>query len=98
MYITKAMDYFDLSRETNSLEKAFENIQSKFLIIAFSSDWLFPPYQSKEIARALRTCNKEVSYCELSSSYGHDAFLIEVEHLELMITHFLQSLEEDQLQ
>ena len=95
LYVTKAMDYFDLTRETGSLEKTFKNTKSKFLIIAFSSDWLFPPYQSKEIARVLRTCNKEVSYCELSSSYGHDAFLLEVKHQELMITHFLQSLEEE---
>ncbi|MBN1520890.1 MAG: homoserine O-acetyltransferase [Candidatus Aureabacteria bacterium] len=95
LYVTKAMDYFDLSRETGALEKTFENVQAKFLIIAFSSDWLFPPYQSKEIARALRTCNKEVSYCELSSSYGHDAFLLEEKQQTLMITHFLQNLEEE---
>ena len=97
LYVTKAMDYFDLSREKGSLEKTFENIHSKFLIIAFSSDWLFPSYQSKVIARALMACNKEVSYCELSSSYGHDAFLLEVEHESLMISHFLRSLEEELL-
>jgi homoserine O-acetyltransferase len=95
LYVTKAMDYFDLSRETGSLEKAFGNVHAKFLIIAFSSDWLFPPYQSKEIAKALRTCNKEFSYCELSSSYGHDAFLLEVEHQKTIITHFLQNLSEE---
>ncbi|MCK5706436.1 MAG: homoserine O-acetyltransferase [Candidatus Aureabacteria bacterium] len=95
LYVTKAMDYFDLSREYSSLEKAFETTRSRFLVIAFSSDWLFPPYQAKEIVKALRTCNKEVSYCELSSSYGHDAFLLEEKHQTLMISHFLMNLEEE---
>ena len=95
LYVTKAMDYFDLVGEAGSLEKAFESVTSRFLVIAFSSDWLFPAYQSKEIVKALRTCNKEVSYCELSSSYGHDAFLLEEKNQTLMISHFLMNLEEE---
>ncbi len=95
LYLTKAMDYFDLSRETGSLEETFRNTLSHFLIIAFSSDWLFPPYQAKQIASALRACNKEVSYCELSSSYGHDAFLLEQKHQTTIISHFLQHLEKE---
>jgi homoserine O-acetyltransferase len=92
LYITKAMDYFDLQRD-RSLARAFSHIRDmNFLIIAFSSDWLYPPYQSKEIVKALKMNGLDVTYCEISSDYGHDAFLIEFEEETLLIRHFLEKV------
>lgn len=88
LYITKAIDYFDLT-ENGSLADAFKNIKTKFLIISIDSDWLYPPTQSKEILMALSTNNVDVSYCEIKSSYGHDAFLIEGGQLNYTIGNFL---------
>lgn len=88
LYLTKAMDYFNLS-ENKPLEEQFRGIAAKFLVIAFTTDWLFPPAQSKEIVKALRANNVACSYCELESPYGHDAFLLEKEHITHLISHFL---------
>ncbi len=89
LYITKACDYYDLTLKYGTLEKAFENIQSKFLIISFSSDWLFPSSQSKEIVNALVKNGKEVSYLEIQSNAGHDAFLLEFEKQTKVVKSFL---------
>jgi len=89
LYITKAMDYFDLKKEYGSLEKAFANIESRFLVISFASDWLFTPAQSKAIVDALVARGKDVSFCDITSPYGHDAFLLEPELLGLFISGFL---------
>lgn len=89
LYITKAIDYFDLANGHGSLAEAFRNVKARFLVISFSSDWLYPPYQSKEIVNALRANRIDVSYCEILSSYGHDAFLLEEEAQTNMISHFL---------
>jgi homoserine O-acetyltransferase len=88
LYITKSIDYFDLTRN-GSLTDAFKNIKSKFLIISVDSDWLYPPSQSKEILMALNANEVDVSYCEIKSSYGHDAFLIEGGQLNYTIGNFL---------
>ncbi len=95
LYITKAMDYFDLAERGGSLEKALSRATANFLVIAFTSDWLFPPYQSKEIARALRANNIACSYCEITSPYGHDAFLLEKDHITHLISHFLNYMSQD---
>ena len=79
LYITKAIDYFDLANGHGSLVASFRDVQARFLVISFSSDWLYPSYQAKDMVRALRANNVDVSYCEISSSYGHDAFLLEEE-------------------
>jgi len=93
LYITKAIDYFDLAeRGEGSLVKACADVKAAFLIIAFSSDWLYPPHQNKEIADALRVNNVEVSFCVLDSHYGHDAFLLEAEHQTRVISHFLRHI------
>ena len=89
LYITKAMDYFDLAPPGGSLEQAFAGVKSKFLVISFSSDWLFPSYQSKEIVSACRRVGAAVIYTEIQSDYGHDAFLLESEQLTSLITNFL---------
>ncbi len=96
LYITKAMDYFDLAAEYGSLENAFANVQAAFLVISFSTDWLFPSSESKEIVRALRYCNKEVSYSEIQSLYGHDAFLLEFEKMKILIKSFFKAYENEE--
>ncbi|HWB83135.1 MAG TPA: homoserine O-acetyltransferase [Bryobacteraceae bacterium] len=91
LYITKAMDYFDLSNGHGSLAAAFERIRARLLVISFSSDWLYPSYQSQEIVRTLRSRNCDVAYVELQSNYGHDAFLVDVAEQTDLIRGFLAS-------
>jgi len=90
LYITKAMDYFDLQQD-KLLANAFQKVETRFLVIAFSSDWLYPPQQSKEIVKALKMNGIDVTYCEISSDYGHDAFLLEFGEETKLIKHFLES-------
>jgi homoserine O-acetyltransferase len=89
LIITKAMDYFDLAAGKASLAAALEPAQSRFLVISFTSDWLYPSYQSQEIVNALRSRNHDVTYVELSSQYGHDAFLVDIGEQAPMVTSFL---------
>ncbi|WP_406669842.1 homoserine O-acetyltransferase [Methanolobus sp. ZRKC4] len=88
LYITKALDYFDLSRN-GSLKEGLKDVKAKFLVIAVSSDWLYPPYQSREIVAALSANDKEATYREIESNYGHDAFLLESGQLGYLIGNFL---------
>jgi homoserine O-acetyltransferase len=92
LYITKAMDYFDLSSGHASLGAAFARARSRFLVISFTSDWLYPTYQSLETVSALRSRSLDVAYCELKSTYGHDAFLLETVEQRDVISGFLQSV------
>ncbi len=87
LYITKAMDYFDLSG--GRLIPEGKTIPTRFLVISFKSDWLYPSYQSQEIVRELKMKQADATYCELPSTYGHDAFLLEVEEQTTLIKHFL---------
>jgi len=89
LYITKAIDYFDLQRDFGSLENAFAKVSARFLVISFSSDWLYTTSQAKEIVRALKRNHKNVTFCEIPSSYGHDAFLIENPNMMKMISDFI---------
>jgi homoserine O-acetyltransferase len=91
LYITKAADYFDLGKDYGSLRKAFANTKSRFLIISFASDWLFTPAQSGAIVNALVANDKDVSYCDITSPYGHDAFLLEPDVLGSFISGFLEA-------
>ncbi|OPY72344.1 MAG: Homoserine O-acetyltransferase [Syntrophorhabdus sp. PtaU1.Bin050] len=91
LYITKAIDYFDLANG-KGLREVFRGIESPFLVIAFKSDWLYPAYQSQEIAKACKLAGIEAIYCELNSNYGHDAFLIEVEEQSHLIKYFLKKV------
>jgi homoserine O-acetyltransferase len=98
LYITKAMDYFDLCAPTGSLAAAFTNsAQLKYLVISFTSDWLYPSYHSKELVRALHTVEADVTYLDIKSTWGHDAFLLEVDTMTHLLTSFLERLvrEED---
>lgn len=91
LYITKAMDYFDLAEGHPSLAAAFSEVKARFLVISFTSDWLYPSYQSQEVVRALRGRNCDVAYCELPSTYGHDAFLVTVAEQTELVRGFLAS-------
>jgi homoserine O-acetyltransferase len=91
LYITRAMDYFDLTNGNGSLSRVFEAVKSRFLVISFTSDWLYPSYQSLEVVRALRGRNCDVAYCELPSNYGHDAFLVDVGEQTELVRGFLSS-------
>jgi homoserine O-acetyltransferase/O-succinyltransferase len=88
LYITRAMDDFDLTQPT-PLSQKLRNVSTRFLIIAFKSDWLYPAYQSQEILRACKTARVDATYCEIHSTYGHDAFLLEIDEESHLIRHFL---------
>jgi homoserine O-acetyltransferase len=88
LYITKAIDYFDLSN--GKLVSREKPIDTRFLVISFKSDWLYPCHQSQEIVRQLKTGFIEATSCEIASTYGHDAFLVEVEEQTHLIRHFLE--------
>lgn len=89
LHITHAMDTYDLTEIHGDLKTAFTGVKAKFLIVALSSDWLFPPEQSLAIATALVQADKRVSYYLLKAPYGHDAFLVDIEHLSQIIQTFL---------
>ena len=89
LYITKAMDYFDLARSYGSLAAAFARADADFLVISFSSDWLFPTSQSRDIVRALRQNDLNVISSEVKTDYGHDAFLLEADQIGRLVSHFL---------
>jgi homoserine O-acetyltransferase len=89
LYMTKAMDYFDLARDYGSLQNAFAKTNTRFLIVSFTSDWLFTPAQSEDMVDALVADGKDVSYCNIDTLYGHDAFLLEPEVLGRLLSGFL---------
>ncbi len=89
--ITRSMDTFDLTESGDSLEDCFGLGDARFLVLSFTSDWLYPSYQSQEIVRALRARNRDVAYIELESNYGHDAFLLEVGEQTALIKGFLEN-------
>lgn len=88
LYITKAVDLFDISIN-DSLIDGFENVDSKVLVISVDSDWLYPVSQGMDIATALSANDVEVTFSEIKSSYGHDAFLLEKGQLNYMVSQFL---------
>ena len=95
LYITKAVDLFDLS-VNNSLIDGFKDIQAKFEVISVDSDWLYPTEQSTEIVAALNANDIDVSFSEIKSNYGHDAFLLEKGQLNYLLAKFLSgSIVED---
>ena len=93
LYVTKAMDYFDLSAETGSVAAAFANsAHVRFLVLSFTSDWLYPSYHSKALVSALTAAGADVTYLDVQSSWGHDAFLLEVETMTKLLRGFLDRL------
>ncbi len=98
LYITKAMDYYNAAEDwgQGSWERACARVRAKSLVISFTSDWLFPSSQSKEVVKALRQNNKDVSYVEIESASGHDAFLIPSQPLSRVVDSFLDNLYQNQ--
>ncbi len=91
LYVTKAIDYFDATQGKKA-GQVFQGIDAKVMVIAFKSDWLYPAYQSQEIVKACKLAGLEVTYCEVDSNYGHDAFLLETKEETHLVKFFLEKL------
>ena len=89
LYITRALDQFDLADRAGSLEEAFAPVTAESLVVGFTSDWLFPPEQNRAIATALLRAGKRASYAELTTDLGHDSFLLESPQLYDLVRGFL---------
>src|SRR5512139_2189892 len=94
LYITRAIDSFDASRGKD-LYEVFKGIKAKVLVLAFKSDWLYPASQSKEIVKGCKLAGVDTTYCEIDSTYGHDAFLLEVDEETHLVKFFLQKVSFD---
>jgi len=93
LYITRAMDYFDLAEEHGGrLAAAFAATTARFCLVSFDTDWLYPTAESRNIVQALNAAGRPVSFVELSSPYGHDAFLLDVPELPRVVGGFLGGL------
>ena len=91
LYISRALTYFDLARDYGhgSLQAALAHVQARYLLISFSSDWLYPPRDSQAIVEALRANDKHVEYHNLETRYGHDSFLLDEDRQAPLIADFL---------
>ena len=92
LYITKTIDYFDLRKEGDLALTFYPLKNMKFLVVSFSSDWLYPTSQSKEIVNALKSNGIESSFVEIKTNYGHDSFLVECNDLRVIVSNFLNNL------
>lgn len=92
LYITKTADYYDLERQhgSGSAVEAFSKASAKFLVVSFTSDWLYPTYQSKSMVQAMKKNGLDVSFCEIEAQWGHDAFLLPSKRLTDLIKGFLE--------
>ena len=90
LYITRAMDYFDLVKQNNgNLSNAFKNTKAKFFVISFTSDWLYPTQENKDIVIALNAIGANVGFVEIKSDKGHDSFLLDVPDFLKALKNFL---------
>ncbi len=90
LYITRAMDYFDLAEERGGmLAEAFAGATARFCVVSFDSDWLYPTAESRHLVHALNAAGAPVSFVELSAPHGHDSFLLEVPTLDRVVAGFL---------
>jgi len=92
LYITKAADYYDLEKQhgDGSEVKAFSKMAAAFLVVSFTSDWLYPTYQSRAMVKAMKKNGLDVSFCEIEAEWGHDAFLLPNARLTSVIRGFLE--------
>ncbi|MFP4255612.1 MAG: homoserine O-acetyltransferase family protein, partial [Desulfobacterales bacterium] len=97
LYVTKAADYFDLTRfnNANSAVRVFSESNARFMVVSFTSDWLYPTYQSKEMVKAMKKSELDVSFCEVEAEWGHDAFLLPNERLTNLLRGFIDSVYQD---
>ncbi|HEU4959397.1 MAG TPA: homoserine O-acetyltransferase [Sphingomonas sp.] len=92
LYITRAMDYFDLAEEHGGkLATAFRDSNARFCLISFDTDWLYPTRESRAVVQALHAAGAPASFVELSSPYGHDAFLLDSPEMNRVIAGFLRN-------
>ena len=92
LYITRAMDYFDLAEEHGGhLASAFKASKARFCLVSFDTDWLYPTPESRSVVHALNAAGAPVSFVELSSPFGHDAFLLESPELNRVVDGFLRA-------
>ncbi|HEX5535613.1 MAG TPA: homoserine O-acetyltransferase [Sphingobium sp.] len=92
LYITRAMDYFDLAEDHGGvLAHAFEACRARFCIISFDTDWLYPTVESRHIVHALNAAGKQASFVELSAPFGHDSFLLDVPEMNRIVDGFLKA-------
>lgn len=89
LYLSKALDRFDLYGPEGRLEDQMEKVEARTLVIGFTSDWLFPPSQNRDITYALLRCGKDASYAEIDMSLGHDSFLVHAPELYELVRSFL---------
>lgn len=91
LYITRAMDYFDIAEEHGGLlADAFAGTQARFCLVSFDSDWLYPTAESRHVVHALNAAGAPVSFVELSAPFGHDSFLLDVPALDRVVKGFLR--------
>jgi len=94
LYITRATDYFDMAAPHNGvLAKAFAGTSARFAVVAFTSDWLYPTSEARRIVHALNAANAHVSFVELESPHGHDAFLLDAPEMNRVVDGFLRAVE-----
>ena len=92
LYITRAMDYFDLAEAHDGvLAKAFAGTKARFCLISFDSDWLYPTAESRRVVHALNAAGAAASFVELSSPFGHDSFLLESPEMNRIVDGFLRA-------
>jgi homoserine O-acetyltransferase len=89
LYITKALDYYDVSEGYGSIEAALARTQAEFLVVSFSSDWLYTEAQARLLVNALKNLERDVEYHHVIASFGHDSFLVEVETMNTIVSGFL---------
>ncbi|HEX8388019.1 MAG TPA: homoserine O-acetyltransferase, partial [Sphingomonas sp.] len=93
LYITRAMDYFDLAEEHGGLlAHAFRGTATRFCLVSFDTDWLYPTAESRSVVHALNAAGAAASFVELSSPFGHDAFLLESPELNRVVDGFLRAV------
>ncbi|KPF64015.1 homoserine O-acetyltransferase MetX [Porphyrobacter sp. AAP60] len=91
LYITRAMDYFDIAEEHGGkLATAFAGASARFCLVSFDTDWLYPTAESRHIVHALNAAGAKVSFVELSAPHGHDSFLLEHEQLDRVVKGFVE--------
>ncbi len=92
LYITRAMDYYDLAEaHGGSLAAAFKDTKTRFCLISFDTDWLYPTIESKRVVRALNAAGAAASFVELSSPFGHDSFLLDAPEMNRIVDGFLKA-------
>jgi homoserine O-acetyltransferase len=96
LLMVRALDYFDLARDyDNDAVKAFSGAKAEYLVVSFTTDWRFAPARSQEIVNALIAAKKSVSYAEIDSDLGHDAFLMDIPRYKQIFTAYMQRIHKE---